>query len=293
LLKTTLALAAGLIFRAGSPAGNASELQALSGTETPEAIVRDQTGDRIVLNIPDRGQAPGAPAQGWCGEAALQQALLFQGAYFPQKDIHQAADPPRQDLYAQDLPVVLRALQIRHRYAPQPRSLDKFQDWIRDEIRAGRPVLVGMKIYPTEHPSWALDHFTLVVGVEGEALIINTTWKEQRTFTQEQLLSTAAGLAFKNRFDSYFGISIHGATGKPGQARLLITRSREDGLEAVVRCEDLAAGSDYQLRQAPSVNGAAEVLATFTADGSTQAYRLELDPAKPAVFSCRPVEPGK
>ena len=33
-----------------------------------------------------------------------------------------------------------------------------------------------MKIYPTAHPEWGLDHFVLAVGLDARGLTVNTTW---------------------------------------------------------------------------------------------------------------------
>ncbi|MGA2065935.1 MAG: hypothetical protein ABSG86_13260 [Thermoguttaceae bacterium] len=62
----------------------------------------------ISLEIPDTGQEQRRPQSGWCGEAAIQMALSYYGAYASQKAINRAGKPEHPDLDAPEIPRAMR-----------------------------------------------------------------------------------------------------------------------------------------------------------------------------------------
>ncbi len=147
------------------------------------------------LPIPARSQAPESPPAGWCGETAIQEALLHLGMWAPQRLINQAGKPAHPDLYSTDLPVALTALGVRHTfYAAQKRGFAPFATWVASALDEGDPVLAGVKVLPTQHPEWGLDHFVLVVGHGDKGLLVNTTWGDRRWVGDTE----TPGLSFKN-----------------------------------------------------------------------------------------------
>jgi len=70
---------------------------------TPKAAARP-----ISLGIADTGQEPRRPQSGWCGEAAIQMALSYYGAYASQKAINRAGKPEHPDLDAPEIPRAMR-----------------------------------------------------------------------------------------------------------------------------------------------------------------------------------------
>lgn len=129
------------------------------------------------MPIGARAHANEAPPSGWCGETAIQEALLYYGVWAPQRAINRAGKPAHPDLYSNEMPAAMEALGLRVTwYAPRARGFDAFAAWAREAIDAGEPVLAGVKLLPTEHPEWGLDHFVLVVGYGDEGLLVNTTW---------------------------------------------------------------------------------------------------------------------
>ena len=268
----------------------AAQSQAPRKAETvPETATRN--GKAVRLNIPDRKQAPGRPASGWCGETAIQEALLFHGAFFPQKAINKAGNPRHPDLYARDIPVALKNLRADVAYWRAGRcEFSKFLAWMQQQITKGHPVLTGVKINPTRHPSWGLDHFVLAVGFDDKSLTLNTTWGKQETLARKQLLSTQKGLSFKNRYNSYYGICIRGLARAPSgpAVRLFVVRETQDKMEVVVKCERLTPGSGYEVhRSASHAKEPPGPLAAFTAKGSTHAFRDTIDKKRPAIYRCR------
>src|SRR5579863_7278815 len=125
----------------------------------PEDLSAEAT---FLLPIPARDQAPESPPSGWCGETALQEGLLYLGVWAPQRAINHAGKPSHPDLYATELPVALSALGVRFAFYSGPRGFAPFAAWAREALEEGDPVVAGVKILPTAHPEWGLDHFVLV-----------------------------------------------------------------------------------------------------------------------------------
>ena len=92
------------------------------------------TAEGVSLGIADRAQGPDAPPSGWCGESAIQQAMLFYGAWVPQALINKAGKPRHADLYASDIPVALGQLGVAFTRSPQFGGLDPYLAWLRGQV---------------------------------------------------------------------------------------------------------------------------------------------------------------
>ena len=246
----------------------------------------------VRLNIADRKHAPDAPKEGWCGENAIQQALLYHGVFMPQKLINQAGNPRQPDLYSDDIPVALGHLQMDfEQWQGRRGDVAPFLAWLKAHLAKGVPVLAGMKIHPTKHPEWSLDHFVLVVGYEKDAFLINTTWDRQDKLTAAQLASTSKGLAFANRFNAYYGLAIRGPKWeKPGEpvVRLFVESETKTALRVAIKCEGLEAGRDYLVgRWASLEQKSPDRTVRFRARGPVHAFHDTLPNSRPTIFRCR------
>ena len=201
----------------------------------------------------DRRHGP-RPAQargGWCGEAAIQMALSYYGAYASQQAINRAGRPQHPDLYAPEIPRAMRNLGLES--SPwRGDGLDSFLKWIRGHLAEGHPVLLGVKIYPTAHPEWALDHFVLAVGCSEDALTLNTTWGRAETKTLARLSAEDKGLSFANRYGTYFGYAITGLKTEPPPAglrptRVTIARDGDKQVKLGISMRELERGKRYRL----------------------------------------------
>ena len=257
--------------------------------EIPPALA--VTKDSALQNIPDRKHHASAPTAGWCGETALQEALLFCGAYFPQKTINRAGEPEHPDLYAHDIPVAVKGLGAGFQWAEHCSDLPKFLDWVRARIKAGLPVFAGVKINPTQHPEWGLDHFVLVVGFDEKSLTFNTTWGRRITRTVEQLASTKAkGYAFANAFGSYYAMALTGpAKREKGEVpvRLFVTKETDKTMDVIVRCGPLQPGADYVVAKSPAFNKPAPPFAAFKAPAAIYAFRETIPKTTSTIYRCR------
>jgi hypothetical protein len=180
----------------------------------------------------------------------------------------------------------------------RPPGLDAFLGWLRKQLDAGVPVLCGVKINPTRHPEWGLDHFVLAVGHTRDSITFNTTWGYRVTRTDKQLRSTREkGFAFENRYRAYYGIAIAGPAGREKGSvpvRLFVRKETADRLDVVLKCEGLKPGTQYAVYRLPSYDQKAPApLRVFTAKATSAAFRHVIDKRNPAVYRCRQAGSGK
>jgi hypothetical protein len=231
----------------------------------------------VHLEIPDVGQEKRCPKEGWCGESSIQMALAYYGAYTSQKAIHRAGKPAHPDLYSENLPVAMDALGLDYTQW-RGDGLQPFLKWVRGDLAAAHPVLISVKVYPTAHPEWSLDHFVLVTGCTKNALTLNDTWGSRESRSNAQLMSKEKGLSLVNRQNTCLGYSILGLksssslTGlKP--TRIQIHQAVDKRVELRVTAEHLKHGQRYRVvkftdlatPQKPDARGVA--VRSFVADG--------------------------
>jgi hypothetical protein len=152
--------------------------------------------DARVLSIAARAQAPESPPSGWCGETAIQEGLLYLGVWATQKKINALGRPAHPDLYSNEIPAALSALGVKYTMYSGATGYAPFARWVRAAVDEGVPVLAGVKILPTQHPEWGLDHFVLAVGYSPSnvSLLVNTTWGRSEWVADTE----APGLSLKN-----------------------------------------------------------------------------------------------
>ncbi len=207
--------------------------------------------------------------------------------------IHQAGSPKHPDLYSNELAIALRTLGARYEAcSKEAYDVTEFIGWCRAQVQAGHPVIAGVKLNPTRHRDWSLDHFVLIKGSGPDSLTYNTTWKYDASGTHEELSSTRSAIAFKNPFDDYDGIAVTGLeTRRPGDAavRVFLRIPWKGQVDLKVKCEGLIKGSRYRLLVASAPTGAEFLpVASFTAPRNTAAFTVVLDASRMAVFRCVP-----
>jgi hypothetical protein len=268
-------------------------LSPVDAGNVPDTAIKK--GKATLLGIAPQIHALGRPPEGWCGEVAIQEALLYYGAYYPQEQINEAGRPVHPDLYSNEIPRALRALGVEYRMWPWgPAEPGDFLQWVRNQIAAGSPVLAGVKIYPTNHEDWGLDHFVLAVGFEQDALVLNTTWGFRYTRTERQLRSTQEGFSFANKSNSFYGISIKGPRRLDNGARpvrLFVQKETADRMAVVVKCEDLEPGVEYSLyRLSAAGEKDPKPQIAFKAKQRVHAVHDTIARESPAIYRCRKAE---
>lgn len=306
IVIASVGLAGGVGFGCNSSVSQASPPESLPQDQSPPAAEEPQTpaptgsgqsaapsGKQpdLLLAIPARDHAPERPEAGWCAETALQEALLYYGAFVPQRVINRAGEPTHPDLYWSDVPVAMKSLGLRYRrYSNKSNgdNMSAFLDWIEAQLDAGRPVIAGVKIHPTEHPEWGLDHMVLVVGHDrGQALYINTTWGYRKRFTRAELATSAHGIAFHNGRGRYFAYAILGPRGLRPQVRvgaIDIDSEDDDELRGSVVAAGLEVGRSYRLSEFWTAKGKPKATRAFTAESAEQRLPVVVNKKRAAIF---------
>lgn len=174
-----------------APRAAETELTPRIPSDTPSAVPAPPTiltPALAVLPVAPRAQAKESPAEGFCGETAIQEGLLLLGVYASQSHVNRLGRPTHPDLYSHELPVALRALGVRFTVFPGG-GYRAFVAFSRAALARGKPVVAGVKILPTAHPEWGLDHFVLVVGESGDGdggLLVDTTWGTRETTSDKR-----------------------------------------------------------------------------------------------------------
>lgn len=237
-----------------------------AATAVPSPEPEDRSD--VELPIPARAQAPESPPSGWCGETAIQEGLLHLGAWAPQSFINRAGRPTHPDLYSPEIPIALRALGVRfERYPARARGYDAFAAWARASIDEGDPVLAGVKILPTAHPEWGLDHFVLVVGYGKKGLLVNTTWGHRAWIAS----GVTKGLSLDGAF---YGLRLR-TLSLPANAK----QARVEMIEDDAAPPKVRATCDADRRLERVVDGRVD-----EPDGPA----IEIDPSRPVTFRCVP-----
>ncbi len=259
------------------------------------AVPMPSSGE-IRLDIHNIGQEKRRPKEGWCGESSIQMALAYYGAYVSQKAINRAGKPAHPDLYEEDIAAAMNGLGMEYK-ACQNVGLQPFVKWVRGELAAGHPVLLGVKIYPTGHPESNVDHFVLATGCTEDSLTLNTTWGKQELRSIALLSSKEKGMSLINGINTFFGYSITDLKTKSAPvglkpARVQIRRMGDKQVELRVTAENLERGKRYRLvkftdlaaAQKPDARG--EVVRSFIADApkSEIVETIGLDDAR--VYRC-------
>jgi TPR repeat protein len=162
--------------------------------------------------------------EGDCGEACLWTLLRAWGIETTEIDINEIAGEPGRGLHAYELSRVLDHHDLDYRdtmghhpisYVPgffrkicgdllkRSPDVEMYQRFIRVEIigslRRGIPVLLAVKVFPSQNPLYPCDHFILVVGYneETEELIYNSHNRRERVKISK-LLDTSDGYSLIN-----------------------------------------------------------------------------------------------
>lgn len=183
-----------------------------------------------LIPIDDRPDYPNRPSNvGWCGEASIQMAAIYYGAFIPQTLINKIANPKNPDLYYYEIPVSLQRLSLNYNswydipnylgiampyiqslWRGKNYNLDKFINWIKYNISKSYPVLIGVKLYPYGNPDWPLDHFMLAIGFDEKDLVYNPNYHGTEKKPVNQLKNKAKGYSFHNKYNYYYGYAVTG-----------------------------------------------------------------------------------
>lgn len=243
--------------------------------------------DSVRLPIADRGWEPGAPPDGWCGEASIQMVGLHYGAWLPQPLVNAAGRSTHVDLWENDVPVALTKLGFTFERYGGPRgdgrgSVQDFLTWLVSQARAGRPVIVGAKLFPSEHPDWDVDHLMPVVGFTPQGLVFNSNLEEGQVTVPWAALTSSSGVSFAGPSDRRYGFAVTGRA-RPTQVRL--TDASDGGLTLFAHVGRLEPGA--WLLRGEGVDGGEDF--PFVADGGDTLVPVTVPAGAARVFSVLPI----
>ncbi|MCP4136348.1 MAG: hypothetical protein GY754_35585 [bacterium] len=175
--------------------------------------IAQTSGDYIIPGMdppPVYWKVPG----GSCGEASLWPIFKAAGKNISQAAINRAGGNTGSGLYARELFVAMKKYKIPHRNISKQISGARAKSYRRylykgliERIKKGKPILLGVKIYPDEHPGWACDHFILLVGYNSRTkeIIYNSNAARER-ISAEKLLNTKPDYSIVSKRHYVFAI---------------------------------------------------------------------------------------
>ena len=233
---------------------------------------------------------------GWCGEATIQMAGLYYGMYFPQRYIHDAGNPQHSDLYASEISLAMKNIGMEYeKYEydfsgdETPASsgnryngFDKYYDWLREKLDEDKPIFIGVKRYPDEHPNWFADHFVLLVGYTDTSFAFNSNTGEGRIKWRYDLLAGTKhrGYSFVNHNGRRFAYAVTGMSHGNTDIPVHLNLQAFDNEETVVldgRVENLTEGLKYTIYRYQAEISDAEKLIDFEADSSLYTFSDEVE----------------
>ncbi len=235
------------------------------------------------------------PEGGWCGESSIQMAMLYNGAYVSQRDINRAGKPRHEDLYSNEVPVAMTNLYLQYERW-NGRGVAPFIKWLQSQLKQGRPILAGAKIYPTSHPEWGLDHFILVIGYTKDKLVYNTTWSRQESKSFSDLSAKGKGISFKSQYPGNYGYAITGMKSRsklpqlPVRVQILSRKDKKVQLRVVI--EGLSKGTKYRLLRFKTIQAAyrfdtaSASVESIVAEGATWQKDATIGIDNVCIFRC-------
>ena len=180
--------------------------------------------------------------EGSCGEACLFTVFKIQEKAVSQKEINVSGGNPGRGLHGSELFLALNNNDIKYKNI----SLTIIRDYseylnkvIIPAILNDNPVLLGVKIYPDEHPEWSSDHFILLIGYNSitDEIIYNSNDERDR-IPARKLLNKKRGYSIVDKYKDIFAIQFADST----DGRLF---SPDEYQKYKARCsEQLESGSD-------------------------------------------------
>ena len=259
------------------------------------ALAPIQAPRAVLLDVPAMKQQPGSPKEGWCGEASIQMIGLYHGLYAPQATINRLGRPKTPDLRtAADLATALGALGLR--FTPYPTdapNLPAFVRAVEGELDRGVPVLVGMKIYPSAHPDWPLDHVCVARGYSSGSMAINDTWAFAPDHASwERLGGTRKGISFVNAQRRFVAFAVEPAPGEGQPVRLTPDDTaafyRADKVPLTAHLAGLETAKTYEIVRFSLPNGKATVVATIHPTATKTETSVAAPRGEISLFRVRP-----
>ena len=156
--------------------------------------------------------------EGSCGENCLWTILNALDKTKTQLEINIAGTESGVGLHSSELMNVLEVYDVGYSLFSQSvastdssYTMQRYKDFIYNEVvktvQKGHPILIGIKVLPSDFPQWSLDHFVLLVGYnESTDELIYNDFNKRKRIPAEQLMNTVSGYSFINDWNWVYAI---------------------------------------------------------------------------------------
>ena len=170
-------------------------------------------------------------------------AALHFGTWVPQAEANRLGAPKTPDLWEHDVPTALTALGLEFERGPT-KQVDALYGWTVKQLRAGHPVILGLKFVESSHPGWDVDHLVLVTGFTPEGLQLATNQHEGDVRAGWKALASPQGVGgytLRNDTGTTWAFAVKGSletrgvraevlSESPDTVRLKLTPERSEAL---------------------------------------------------------------
>lgn len=148
-------------------------------------------------------------SEGSCGEATLWTICQYFGKNFSQEEINKIGGDPKRGLHGNEVIKVLDSLKISYNIKRKADTWESTVDTLKNIIMNGDPIILGVKIYPDMYPSWAVDHFILLTGLDiKDNIFYCNSFTTTKQISISKLLNTQNGYSLINTHDAIYAVEI-------------------------------------------------------------------------------------
>lgn len=147
--------------------------------------------------------------EGSCGESVIWTICHYFGINLSQEEINRIGGDPGRGLHTNELVNVLDLLKINYKSWEKAISWESTVDTLKNCIKRGNPVMLGVKIYPDRFTYWFCDHIILLTGMDTKSGVFyfnNFSLVESVRFSK--LCDTRDGISLINNYNALFAIEI-------------------------------------------------------------------------------------
>ena len=176
----------------------------ISFTTTQSTLAFDFT----IKNLDPPTESYSIP-EGNCGEAVLWTICQYFGKQLSQQQINSIGGNPGRGLHGGEVVMVLDSLKIPFNELEKADTWENTVDTLRNIIMRGNPIIVGVKLYPDNHPEWFCDHFILFTGTNTlNKVFYYNSINNSYSISYAKLCDTSNGPSLVNKYNALFALEI-------------------------------------------------------------------------------------
>lgn len=147
--------------------------------------------------------------EGSCGESVMWTICHYFGIYLSQEEINRIGGDPGRGLHTNEIVKVLDSLKIIYKAREKAITWESTVDTLKNCIKRGNPVILGVKIYPDRYPNWFCDHIILLTGMDTKSEVFYfNNFSLVETVKFSKLCNTRDGISLINNYNALFAVEI-------------------------------------------------------------------------------------